>query len=84
VKIKAETLFNTSKYTTSKSVYVGFLHTECAAVCQHFRLIFGREGYIQKGPTDFGPIETEVKVRTGSSEVRSELLAGRKEETYGL
>lgn len=34
-----------SKYTTSKSVYVGFLHTESAAVCQHFRLIFSNIGW---------------------------------------
>lgn len=33
------------KYTTSKSVYVGFLHTECAAVCQHFGLIFSNIGW---------------------------------------
>lgn len=34
-----------SKYTNGKSVYVGFLHTECAAVCQHFRLIFHNIGW---------------------------------------
>lgn len=45
-----------SKYTTSKSVYVGFLPTECAAVCQHVRLIFGNIGWggkYSEGPHRF-------------------------------
>lgn len=37
---------------------------------------------IQKRPTDFGPAETEVDVRTGTftvtAEVKNELLEGRK------
>lgn len=32
-----------------------------------FSAILGEEGNIQKDPTDFGPVETEVKVRGGSS-----------------
>lgn len=32
-----------------------------------FSTILGEEGNIQKDPTDFGPAETEVKVRVGSS-----------------
>lgn len=32
-----------------------------------FSTILGEQGNIQKGPTDFGPAETEVKVRAGSS-----------------
>lgn len=32
-----------------------------------FSAILGEEGNIQKDPTDFGPAETEVKIRAGSS-----------------
>ena len=32
-----------------------------------FSAISGEEGNTQKGLTDFGPAETEVKVRAGSS-----------------
>lgn len=32
-----------------------------------FSAILGEEGNIQKGPIDFDPAETEVKVRAGSS-----------------
>lgn len=32
-----------------------------------FSAILGEEGNIQKGPTEFGPAETEAKVRAGSS-----------------
>lgn len=32
-----------------------------------FSAILGEEGNIQKDPTDFGPAETEAKVRAGSS-----------------
>lgn len=37
-----------------------------------FSAILGEEGSIEKGPTDFGPAETEVKVRTRSSGFNSD------------
>lgn len=47
-----------------------------------FLAILGEGGNIQKCPTDFGPAETEVDVRTGTftvtAEVKNELLEGRK------
>lgn len=47
-----------------------------------FSAILGEGENIQKRPTDFGPAETEVEVRTGTftvtAEVKNELLEGKK------